>query len=615
MRRAPFLSCLLLLLSASIAPPAFADDVETGSIEIDLRLSSQQKVPEDVLEVLWSEVKVAGTCGGKKISRETIDFWPSDGGPAQRVVTVKDARVGSCAVAFKLFDQKGRVDLRVKSGGTAKGKLTLQSSWARVSVKQLQEGDTALLEYGAGDDKKAIELSTEPQVVPSRDYVVVVEQAGERYDIVSARGLKGDKSWQVYGTIVFVDRVLVDGLKVSLDGKKRFAKAEMVVPARDWDLELTAPGYRSTAQTVKLKPGATWRWTRPLAKATPATVRLVVTGPEDWTLEVDGEPVEVEEGVCRIDTGKHRVAVLADGWKTELQRIDLQEGQESELEFALVPRQIAVVYDSLPQGATVSLKIKGGDTLTLDVADGKASGELAPGRYLATVEAPDHVTWREELVLEIGDPDQTLTPELPSTVVELRWTGLPSGVVLTVKEGDDEVRRVAVQDGEARAKVQAVRVVWQASKTGLLPVEDALDLKPGADTMEIPVAMEVDPAFADKVRLIAFASAGGGLAVVGIAALAGSGGQYAAANAAHQEYLDASDPGDIVDAKERRDAAVKAGQGAEATGWIMVGAAAGTGVAGLITYLVTHKQDKPPPVQALVAPTEGGVVLGFSGRW
>jgi hypothetical protein len=366
MRRAPFLLCLLLL-SASIARRAIAGDGETGSIEIDLRLASQQNLPEDVLDVLWSEVKVAGTCGGKKISKKTIDFWPSDGGPSQRVVTVKDARVGSCAVAFKLFDQKGRVDIKVKSGGTAKGKLALQASWARVSVKRLLEGDKALLEYGAGDAKKAIELSTESKVVASRDYVVVVEQAGARHDITSARGLKGDKAWDVYGTIEFVERALVDGLKVSLDGKKRFAKAQMILPARTWELELTAPGHRSTSQTVKLKAGATWRWTRPLSKAKPATVRLSVQGPEQWTVEVDGEAVEVSDGTCRIDTGKHRVAVLADGWKTELQKVDLAELQKVELEFTLGPRQIAVVYDALPEGATVSLKVKGGDTLSWQV--------------------------------------------------------------------------------------------------------------------------------------------------------------------------------------------------------------------------------------------------------
>ena len=127
--------------------------------------------------------------------------------------------------------------------------------------------------------------------------------------------------------------------------------------------------------------------------------------------------------------------------------------------------------------------------------------------------------------------------------------------------------------------------------------------------------MEVDPTFATRVRTIAFASAGGGLAIVGVALLAGSGGQYATANSAHQEYLDATDPVDIVDAKGRRDAAVKAGRGAEATGWVMVGAAVGTGAAGLITYLVTRKQGEPPPVAAVVAPTEGGALLGITGRW
>ena len=614
MRPATFLLALLLL-PLSLSGPARADEEETGSIEIDLRLTSSQDLPEDILDSLWPQVLVAGTCKGRKIPKKSIDFWPSGGGPTQRVVTIKDVRVGMCAVAFKLHDEKGRVDVKVKSGGTAKGKLALPASWARVSVQRLEEGDKALLESGTGDDKKAISLSTEPQVVASRDYVLVLEQAGERYDLASARALQGDKTWELYGTIVFVERVLVDGLKISLDGKKRFARPEMPLPARTWELELTAPGYRSTSQKVKLKPGATWRWTRPLARAKPATVRVAVSGPEEWTVEIDGEEVAVEDGILSVDTGKHRVAIKSPGWKTATQRVELEEKQKVELEFILEPRPIAVVFEELPAGATVSLKVKGGDTLTWEVKGGEATGELAPGRYLVTVEAPDRLAWQEELRLEIGDPDQAHTPELPSTVVELRWSGLPSGVVLTVREGDEELRRVPVEDGEARAKVQAVRVVWQASKTGLLPIEEALDLEPGAAELEIPVAMEVDPTFATRVRTIAFASAGGGLAIVGVALLAGSGGQYATANSAHQEYLDATDPVDIVDAKGRRDAAVKAGRGAEATGWVMVGAAVGTGAAGLITYLVTRKQGEPPPVAAVVAPTEGGALLGITGRW
>ncbi len=615
MRRALLLLTLLLcaLLPAS---PAVADEAETGSIEIDLRLTSSQDLPEDVLDVLWKQVKVAGTCKGKKIPRKNIDFWPSGGGPAQRVVTIKEARgPGMCAVAFKLFDEKGRVDVKVKPGGTAKGKLALPTSWARVSVERLVEGDEAQLEYGAGEDKKRVELSTEPKVVPSRDYVLVLEQGGARYDVASARRLKGDKSWDPYGTLVFVERVLVEGLRVSLDGKRRFAKPEMLVPARTWTLELTAPGHRSTSQTVKLRPGATWRWTRPLAKAKPATVRLKVDGPDEWTVEVDGVEVELDEGVAKIDTGKHRVAVKSPGWKTVTQRVELEENQKLELEFALEHRPIAITFDELPEGATVKLKVKGGDTLDWEVADGQAGGELAPGRYLATVEAPDRLEWRQELRLEVGDEDQTLVPELPSTVVELRWSGLPSGSALTVKEGTKEPRRVQIVDGEARAKVDAVRVVWTASKTGMLSIEEVLELEPGAPEMEIPVAMEVDPTFAQKVRTIAFSAAAGGLAVAGVSLLAGSGGQYAAANTAHEEYLDATNPDDIIDAKERRDTAVKSGQGAEAAGWVMVGAAVGTGAAGLITYLVTRNQGQPPPVEALIAPTRDGAVLGITGRW
>lgn len=615
MRRA-LLLLPALLLALAVAAPAVADEAEAGSIEIDLRLTSSQNLPEDVLDVLWKQVKVAGTCKGKKIKKKNIDFWPSGGGPAQRVVTIKDAPgPGMCAVAFKLHDSKGRVDVKVKPGGTAKGKLALEVSWARVSVKRLEDGDEAALEYGSGEEKKTIDLTTDPRVIASRDYVLVLEQAGTRYDLASARKLKGDKAWDPYGTMVFVERVLVDGLRVSLDGKKRFAKAEMLVPARTWELELTAPGHRSTSQTVKLKPGATWRWTRPLAKATPATVRVAVTGPEQWTLEVDGEEATLDDGVVKIDTGKHRVAVKADGWSTSTQRVELEERQKLELEFTLEPRAITVVFEPLPEGATVSLKIKGGDTLTWEVADGKASGELLPGRYLAAIEAPDRLPWQEELRLEIGDPDQALSPDLPSTVVELLWSGLPSGAVLTVKEGDEEPKRVAIDDGEARAKVDAVRVVWTASKTGMLTIEEVLDLEPGDAEMELPVAMEVDPTFAQKVRTIAFSGAAGGLAAVGVALLAGSGGQYATATEAHQEYLDASDPDDIVDAKERRDAAVQAGQGAEITGWVMVGAAVGTGAAGLITYLITRNQGQPPPVEALFAPTPEGAVVGIVGRW
>lgn len=608
-----FLS-LLLALAATTPALVAAEESAPGSIEVELRLTSDQDLPEDVLEVLWKQVQVAGTCSGEKIPRSRIDLWPSGQGPAQKIVTIKEVTPGTCAVAFKLEDSKGRVDLKVKPGSPAKGKLALAVAWARASVGRLVPGDKAFLEYGAGESKRSIELSAEPQVIPSRDYVLVMESGGERFDILSARALTGEQSWELYGTLVFAERVLLPALEIGLDGKRRPATPEMLLPARSWSVELRASGYRAATETVVLKPGATWRWTRPLVRATPGTVTLKVSGPAAWTVEIDGLPVDAA-GPFKVDTGSHALSLKAPGWKSVIEKIEVQEEQDLRLEFTLEPSPIRVDLSGLPEGTSVVVKVKGGETLAWDVGAGKAGGELLPGRYLVVVEAPERLPWQHELRLATGDGPQSLAPELPTTVVDVRWTGLPSGAALTVQEEGKEPRKVDVADGEATARVDAVRVVWTAQCRGMLALEDALDLEPGAPAQEVPVEMLPDPSYQTKVRTIAFASAGGGLAAIGIALLAGSGGSYATATEAHEEYLALTDPAEIVSAKERRDKALATGRGAEATGWIMVGSAAGTGVAGLVTWLITRSKGEAPPVEALLAPRQGGAVLGLAGRW
>jgi hypothetical protein len=615
----PVLAIGLLLVTPGLAQ---AED-ETGNLEVQVTLESRQKLPDDVLDELWSRIRIAGKCRGEKIAKSKFKVWPS-GDASSRVIVAKDVPAVKCGVFFRVNDAKGRADVKVKAGGTGKGEATIQVTWARVSVDRLEEGDVAFLEWLDDGEREKVDLSTEPQIVPSRDYVFVLEHSGDRFDMASARSLKGDKVFQPYGTLVFNERAMVEGMRIVLDGKKRFAKDKMVLPARRWAMRLEAPGHRATEQTIDLKPGATYKWTRPLAKAKPGEVTLAVTGPDAWTIEVDGEPVETADAI-EVDTGRHRIAVKAPGWKTVTERVELEERQKLSLEFALTPAPIKVTVGSLPEGTEVLLHPKGGEKTPWEVTDGAATDELAPGRYLVLVEAPDCEPWQESLDLQIGDEDLVLTPELLSNVIVLLWQGIPSGASLTVQEGTKAPRKVQVVDGRARAKVDAVRVVWTLRKTGMLTIEEALDLRPGEAERKVAVAMEKDPAFHTRIRRIAFAGGTGVLAVTGVALLGGSGASYKLAETEHEDYLSLSDSDEILAAKDRRDAAMAAGTGQSAAGWIFVGAAVGTGAAWLVTEIIgmqgggKSKTGRPAPE---VAPTVGpadedgeGLIFGVVGRW
>ena len=81
----------------------------------------------------------------------------------------------------------------------------------------------------------------------------------------------------------------------------------------------------------------------------------------------------------------------------------------------------------------------------------------------------------------------------------------------------------------------------------------------------------------------------------------------------HDEYLTALNPDDILDAKQQRDMGLEAGNQYETTGWVLVGTAAGTALATMLSAI--HGQKQVKGVQVAIVPFVGIPGAGFTGRW
>ena len=105
---------------------------------------------------------------------------------------------------------------------------------------------------------------------------------------------------------------------------------------------------------------------------------VVVTVPEYAVLEVDG--VESPERERELAPGAYRLVVRAEGYEPAEVEVDLRPGRQEVVHLALVPRRVAVVFETVPRGASIQI----------DGVERAASFKIAPGEYDVLVTAPGY---------------------------------------------------------------------------------------------------------------------------------------------------------------------------------------------------------------------------------
>jgi hypothetical protein len=426
--------------------------------------------------------------------------------------------------------------------------------------------------------------------------------------------MKGDITIQPYGSIRFNSNVLVDGTVVTVDGADQELDGKvLVLPVGERTVVLTAPAKRALSKEVDVRAGRPYKWTTRLSRAKPGRITFEITGPEAFVLTVDS--VETDPSAATVlATGRHQIGVSADGWDPIEATITVTEREARTVSYTLTPTPIELTVSPLPDGARIFITPKGGEAAELSGDDGSLVTLLPPDGYSIRVEAPDRVSFTRTLVIHIGDRPHRIEPDMPATLVEVTWMGLPSGAALFLEEPGAEPRQIRISDGVAHATVPAGDVAWRVEKSGYLTVADILELKPGDEPQEIAVELPVDAVLRGRIRTIAMAGAAGGTGIAGIVLLGASAGSYADATAQHELYLSSRDPNEIVTAKAAREDALGRGEGQQIAGVILTSIGVGTAAATVLLMLL-DKPRHPEQIGAIVVPTDGGVAFVMTGRW
>ncbi len=607
---------LQLVFAATLwAVPAAAQD-EPGSARVEIHLVSDQGLPEDVRDRLFDKLRVAIKCEGKKVPDSKFKVGKPKKKPEIRGLSAPELPTGDCTVLGGIDHYRARVALKIRPGKKASGKLRIEVGWARLSVDQLLDGDAAYLVWTDKKDRaKKLDLGTEPVLVTLRDYSWTLKHAGERGEPTALRGVKGDHVIRPYGTIEFSRRALIDGAIVKLDGSKvELDDGRLLTTLGKHTVELSAPGHRPVSKELTVRAGKPAKWTSRLSKARPGTFAFEISGPDEFTLTVDGAETDPTTTV-RLDTGEHTIGVTSPGYEAISETITVEEREKRTLAYTLTPAPIEISVGPLPEGATVTVRARGEDPLTLDVHGGTAVATLPPGRYGVSAEAPDTVSWFQSIELGIGDDPLALTPDMPSTVVEVTWSGLPTTATIFLEESGAEPRELPVSaDGTVKTRVNAGYLSWRAEARSYLTVADSVDLEPGTEPLTIEVELPIDVALRSRNRTIVMSAGAGGSGAVGLILLAAAGGSYAKATREHDHYLTSTNPDDIVTAKEARDQALAQGQTQAAVGAVLTGVGVGVAAATVVLHFLDQKK-QPKQIGAIVVPTEGGAALTVTGRW
>ena len=138
----------------------------------------------------------------------------------------------------------------------------------------------------------------------------------------------------------------------------------------------------------------------------PAQVSVETT-PSGASVYIDGVLEGISDISAKLEPGTHTIRLQLEGYDPLELEIEAERGQTINLEEALRPSDLAIVFDSVPGGATVTVNgeaIEAGNALTVPV------GVALDVR----MELPGHETYSEEHVFSVGDRILTrqLTPIL-----------------------------------------------------------------------------------------------------------------------------------------------------------------------------------------------------------
>ncbi len=387
------------------------------------------------------------------------------------------------------------------------------------------------------------------------------------------------------------------------------------------DVKVAESSARSISTEVEIEVGATVELVGNWSAGTlgvdlgSAWVTLSVDGPRNYVVTVDGEEVTADDKLT-VTQGRRVISVGADGWTAAVQEITLRKGEEKHLHFELQEAPVRVRVAGVPNDALVTMLPRGdGDPIDLLVADGLAEGYAPSGRYRLRILAPSILPYKETITLIDGKRSFDLSPDLVSTLVGVRFSGLPTDAILTVRHAGGE-ERLEVKNGRAGGEFPEGQFDYSVEAENRQPVVDRLELEVG-EPCDLAISMRLDSSNLTKrnvgIRTGVLGGATGALGVAGAILLGQSSSLYDTAEAYHGRYMDLDVGDEIVDARESRDEAYASSQQAQIAGLVLVSAAAGTGVATMISAVSGRKQVRSVQVSAAVG--REYTMIGITGRW
>lgn len=165
----------------------------------------------------------------------------------------------------------------------------------------------------------------------------------------------------------------------------------------DYDLNLSAPGYRSAEENIAVgeEQNQTFRFS--LDKL-PGHLTVAANVAEPGQVWIDGEPRgPLNEAIRDIPAGEHELQIVTERYKPLTQIVDVTGlDQHQTLDIALEPAWAEVRFDTTPAGAELSIdgQVIGETPLTAEILEGERSVALM---------LPGHKTWENVLEVEAGE--------------------------------------------------------------------------------------------------------------------------------------------------------------------------------------------------------------------
>ncbi|MFW5966717.1 MAG: PEGA domain-containing protein, partial [Persicimonas sp.] len=191
---------------------------------------------------------------------------------------------------------------------------------------------------------------------------------------------------------------------------------EQQVEEGSTEIRIESDGYEPYEKNLELEAGQTYSLNQGLRSADDegGTLR-VATRPEGASVEIDGDehdettPLTVDE----LEEGEHKLVISADDYISHEETIEVEAGQNDDLDVELRPKEVALEIDSDPSGARFSIHDKEEDDERVARGRTPETVEELDGekRFIITVDKSGYREWEEEF--EPGhDAEESLTAEL-----------------------------------------------------------------------------------------------------------------------------------------------------------------------------------------------------------